>query len=143
VVEEPASARSSRCASPCHQGPVSTQCASTARTFHSRPRHRNCSGPSLPSPRIPGPRTQPLRTSTGSSYFRIDRLLTPRPVPGAGGGGVEVAPTGMFEHLFEHALTVHPPGDRRSMVPGQALRALLGHRRERGHASTEAASSRT
>ena len=31
----------------CHHGPVSTQCASTARTFHSRPRHRNCWGPSV------------------------------------------------------------------------------------------------
>ena len=45
----------------CHHGPVSTQCATTARTFHSRPRHRNCSGPSTPD-------TRPIRVSTGSSY---------------------------------------------------------------------------
>ena len=53
--------------------PVSTQCATTARTFHNRPRHRNWSGPSTASPR---------RTSTGSSYRLIApprRSSTPRP----------------------------------------------------------------
>ena len=54
----------------CHHAPVSTQCASTARTFHSRPRHRNCWGPSAaPGPigsSPPGCST-PRRTSTGSA----------------------------------------------------------------------------
>ena len=85
----------------CHQGPVSTQWASTARTFHSRPRHRNCSGP---SPTWPGPATQPLRTSTGSSY-RLTRCLSPAPVDpcatGPAGAGVEVAPPDLIEQVFE------------------------------------------
>ena len=43
----------------------------TARTFHNRPRHRNCSGPSTRRDPSPAPATRPLRTSTGSSYRRI------------------------------------------------------------------------
>ena len=48
--------RPARASGDCHHGPVSTQWASTARTFHSRPRHRNCSGPSTRAPDLPAPR---------------------------------------------------------------------------------------
>src|SRR6478672_365668 len=81
----------------CHHGAVSTQWASTERTFHSRPCHRNCSGPSTPV-------TQPLRTSTGSSYRLTwsSSLSTPTdPTPARRGRGSRSPPPGVFEQMFE------------------------------------------
>ena len=64
ALTESAPARTAPAPRERHQAPVSTQCAITSHTFHSRPRHRNCSGPSCVPP---GPATIPRRTSTGSS----------------------------------------------------------------------------
>ncbi len=82
----------------CHQGPVSTQCAITARTFHRRPRHRNCSGPSIPV-------TMPLRTSTGSSY----RLTCPAS-PSSSTSVRRPLPTDPCTAVTAAARAARPPG---------------------------------
>ena len=92
----------------CHHGPVSTQCASTARTFHSRPRHRNCSGPSCHP-------AHPTAVVVRSRTSLVDG--TSADLDGVGVAPHAVSSPGGRSNMCSNTTKVHRPADSPS-TPG-------------------------